>query len=531
MLITEHYSSDTSRQWDLLPAVFFKTEQAHYIFDVNQVNFLEVNEIVFKIVSLLKQKSRDLQDLADHLPGYSLAEIQDALNDIEEIKKQGFLQPHEFQRANPHTLPIIKKHLTSNLQGLYLNITSKCNLACSYCVFGGAYNNVNSLEQREMSWEVAQKAIEFFLSQSRKDGTLRVDFFGGEPILSFPLIERIVNTLKERLKPRNQDLVISICSNGTIMNEKIADFLINHQVFFQISMDGEKEIHNAKRKFKNSDIGSFDAVINTLQFIYDRNPGYFTDRVRLKGVLTTDSLDSDGFDFLNIPLVKILNDVKHFSIVNQTPHYNVQKDQDFFSRIHILGKILLQRKGAATIEELLKGLDYKKKLIFYVTLYEFFPIQVNNSLRYKVEDAIPFTKNCLIGFEGCVNVDGSISICYKSNSFIIGNVLENTWYFDQIEKFHALRYSRTDNCKYCFVQRFCNLCYEKLTGKENQFETSFQDFCEFNRAYYRIIFEYMLPIMENNPGLWDELQNVAEQEREALLKKAKAKKEKSTVLN
>jgi sulfatase maturation enzyme AslB (radical SAM superfamily) len=158
-----------------------------------------------------------------------------------------------------------------------------------------------------------------------------------------------------------------------------------------------------------------------------------------------------------------------------------------------------------------------------MTFYEFFQIQIVDSLYFDINEPVPFSKDCMIGIEGCVNVDGSISICYKADTFIIGNVVENTWYFDKIDEFHKIRYSRP-GCKYCFVQRFCKLCYEKLSGKQDQLQASIQNYCEFNRYYYRVIFEYMLKITERNPGLWDELQKQAEEEKEYLMKRRQSKK-------
>jgi len=523
LLNQKEVKSRITRQWNLLPGVFFKTESSYFIFDFNKINFLEVNELVYKLLSFLKQEEKnDLNEIISNFPEYSIEDVQAALNDIAEIQEQGFLISHEFQRATSYTMQQVREYLSSKLQGLYLNITSRCNLACNYCIFGGSYENVEHLSNRTMPIEIADKAIEFFKKRAQKEGELRVDFFGGEPMLEFPLIEHVVYTLKPWAKLRNQELKVSISSNGTIMNDKILDFLICNNVYFQISMDGEKEIHDAKRKYKNSDVGSFDIIMRTIQLIYNRNPEYFKTNLRLKSVLTTDSLNTDGTDFFNNKFIQVMNEKKHFSILNQTPHYDVHKDHDFFLRLHILGKILLKKSDVKTIEELLNGLDYKKKFLFYATFVDFFNIQIHTRLTYDIKDAVPFKKNCLIGAEGCVNVNGDISICYKANNFKIGSVIENTWYFDKIEDFHNNRYSKTARCKKCFIQRFCSLCYEKLSGKENRFEESFKHFCEFNREYHKIIFQYMLQIVENNPDLWDELQRLAEKERETRIARAKA---------
>jgi uncharacterized protein len=308
-----HHLCNLGRQWRPLPTELFKIDEDHYVFDVNQVGFLEVNEIVFKTISILKQKPHNLNELVAALSEYSERDIRDALSEIEEFQSQGYFKPIDFQRANPYTLTDIKNRLTSNLKGLFLNITSKCNLSCSYCILGGDYANHSGLEQKNMTWDTARKAIDFFLSRARKNGVFRVDFFGGEPLLAFPLIKRVINYLKKEFLQRNQELKFSITSNGTIMNDRMVDFLAEHNVLFQISIDGNKELHNSNRKFKGNNVGSFDTILKNLQLISDRNKDYFLNKVRLKAVITTESIDIPDTDFFSIPLINELFERKRFT--------------------------------------------------------------------------------------------------------------------------------------------------------------------------------------------------------------------------
>jgi uncharacterized protein len=519
----EEFPDSKFNRQSRLPVEFFRTPGGYYIFDVNHVSFLEVNEVVFNIISILTQAPKDYNELVKALPGYSAQDIRDALTEIEEIQSQDYLKRTEFRRHLRHELPEIKETLNGKLVNLYFNITTKCNLSCSYCIFDGNYEHHTGLKHREMSWETIQKAIDFFLPRARKKGHLRVDFFGGEPFMAFPLIKRTIDALKEKTVPRNQDLKISISSNGTIMNDKIVDFLIENDVYFQISLDGDKEIQDSMRKFRGSDKGSFDTILKSLQLIYDRNPDYYKKRLSLKAVLSTEFLDRDETDFFNLPLIKTVFDLKEFSILNKRPHFDLEKDGDFFERIHILGKELLKKKGVSTKKDLLEGLNYKKRYLYYLTFDDFFKIQLGNSLFYEIDQPVPFIKDCLLGYEGCVNPDGSISICYQSDTFIIGNVFENTWHYDKIEEFHKIRFGMPE-CKHCYVQRFCDFCYDKINGKQEQLSSSIKQYCEFKRYYHRVIFEYMLRIMENNPGLWDELQQDAEREYE---RRSKLQKEKA----
>lgn len=509
-----------NRQGASLPVEFFQIGDEYYVFDINKVIFLEVNPIIFNVLSVLKKKAlsnSNINDIVTFLPEYSETELQEALDEIESFQGEGYFKPMEFRRDNRYSMEEIEDHLSNKLKGMFLNITSKCNLACSYCLLSGDYANHTELNQEEMSWDTAHKAIDFFLSRAKREGSFRVDFIGGEPLLAFPLIKRVVNRLKEKLLSRNQELMVVITSNGTIMTEEIIDFLCEHDVLFQFSIDGVKELHDASRKFKGSGKGSFDTIIKNLRLIAARNNDYFLNNVRLKAVITTESIEIPDDGFFNIPVIKQLIDRKSLTMVNKYPHYNLKEDGDYFARIHKLAELLLQKKNVSSVKELLDGLPQKCKNLFLVTFIYFFDVQIVNYLHFDIDKPVPYSKDCLIGIDAAVNTDGSISICYNSDTFVIGNVLEDTWYWDKITQYHTKRYS-IEACQNCFVQRFCNLCYEKLNDRPDNLDTQIRNFCRFNRQFYRTIFEYMLKVLRQNPGLWNEIQNMAEDRKDALLK-------------
>lgn len=127
-------------------------------------------------------------------------------------------------------------------------------------------------------------------------------------------------------------------------------------------------------------------------------------------------------------------------------------------------------------------------------------------------DSTPFTKECLIGYqEGAVSANGDISICIKSakgTNFVIGNVNEGRWYYDKIKDLNTMLHRDWAGCSSCYIQKICDLCYEKLSGEEGEFVAGRIKFCEFNRAKYQIIFNYMLQVCEKNPDLWQYLDHI-----------------------
>ena len=71
-----------------------------------------------------------------------------------------------------------------------LCLTHACNLRCAYCYAGAK-------DDWRMSWQVAQRAVDFglehTLSRARlldRPPTAQLGFFGGEPLLEWEMLQR-----------------------------------------------------------------------------------------------------------------------------------------------------------------------------------------------------------------------------------------------------------------------------------------------------------------------------------------------------
>jgi len=398
--------------------------------------------------------------------------------------------------------------------GFTIFITTRCNLGCSYCIYGGQYDQHKQLSQTPMPWETARAAMDFLAEHSGESKEVRLDFFGGEPLLAFSMLKRCVHYLKSILAPTGPRVIVTIASNGTIINDRIIDFLLEHDVYLQFSIDGGRDSHDRFRPIRGTTRGSYNTILQNLSRIHDRSPDYYRRRILIKGVLNTDTIDTDDAQFFEHPLIRMVLDEGHIQLLNLEPHYDLAKDSDYFERIHRLGGRLLTVHDVQTEEELLVGLNPKQRALYYHTLALFFEAQAIRPVYFADRDAVPFTKGCLIGYgQGSVTASGDIFICHKSargENFVIGNVIEGQWYFQKIKQLNTLFLRDWHGCSPCFVQKFCDLCYEKLDGEAGRWARGRTKFCEFNRQRYRVIFQYMLGVLENNPSLWAHVDRLVE---------------------
>ena len=86
-----------------------------------------------------------------------------------------------------------KENLDKSLSSITLMLAQECNLRCIYCYGNsGVYGN-----RGVMNLDTAIKAVDFLIDVSKED-KLYVIFFGGEPLLKFDIIKKVVSYCKNK---------------------------------------------------------------------------------------------------------------------------------------------------------------------------------------------------------------------------------------------------------------------------------------------------------------------------------------------
>ncbi|HOJ51439.1 MAG TPA: SynChlorMet cassette radical SAM/SPASM protein ScmE [Syntrophales bacterium] len=131
-----------------------------------------------------------------------------------------------------------------------IEITSRCNLRCTYCShFSSGADVAEDLPSSE--W------IRFF-DELAEAKVLRVVFSGGEPFVRDDFLSLITHLSQRPLR-------FAILTNGTLIDSKTAQFLAacRRLDYIQISLDGaESETHDA---FRGK--GSFEQVVSGIEFL------------------------------------------------------------------------------------------------------------------------------------------------------------------------------------------------------------------------------------------------------------------------
>ena len=171
-------------------------------------------------------------------------------------------------------------------------LTDACNLRCTYCYI------LDKPEGHVMTWEVAKKYVDYIFDlnkdlylipteeQTPFEHAKIWDFVGGEPLLEYKLMFRIMDYIdnKTAMLPKNHPWKsgfikenkhidgyrYSLSSNGVLLsNPDIRkQFEIrggNKKISLGISIDGPKELHDLCRK-KTDGSGSYNDIMDSMKW-------------------------------------------------------------------------------------------------------------------------------------------------------------------------------------------------------------------------------------------------------------------------
>ncbi|MGO8745457.1 MAG: radical SAM protein [Thermoguttaceae bacterium] len=120
-----------------------------------------------------------------------------------------------------------------------LDLTLDCNMRCVYCF--------KEKDHRQMPDRVAFDAVVWLLFASGPAEDLYVALMGGEPLLRFDLIKRLVPFGKRRAAYHGKRIQFSATTNNTLASDDIVEFFKRWGVGFHCSIDGIPEVQNRNR--------------------------------------------------------------------------------------------------------------------------------------------------------------------------------------------------------------------------------------------------------------------------------------------
>lgn len=180
---------------------------------------------------------------------------------LNELKQRGYIfddketEDTQIEKCAKIHQEILEKNFMRNY---IICPTMGCNLRCVYC-FEGDENHCNHQLMSVKKLDVILKYVDKEINESenkKMKKNVTISLYGGEPLL--PSNEKIVKTTLEFARDKN--IEVRIITNGTTINYYIEMLKKYSEVIIQITLDGDKKIHD-KRRITANKKGSFDDIV------------------------------------------------------------------------------------------------------------------------------------------------------------------------------------------------------------------------------------------------------------------------------
>ncbi|MCT4605396.1 MAG: thioether cross-link-forming SCIFF peptide maturase [Marinisporobacter sp.] len=404
----------------------FIQEDTRIVLDVNSGAVHIIDEIVYDILDYYKEKKTE--EIVEILgSSYSKENILEAIEEVKTLETEGLLFTKDSYKNHPafvNRKPVVK--------ALCLHVAHDCNLLCKYCFASqGDFDGQRSF----MSEEVGKKALDFLIENSGSRRNLEVDFFGGEPLMNFDVVKRLVEYGRSIEKEAGKRFRFTMTTNGVLLNDENMKYINENMDNVVLSIDGRKEVNDYMRYTVNGK-GTYDMIVpKFLKMAKMRNgKDYF-----VRGTFTRKNLDFSkdvlhladlGFDSTSIE-----------PVVTEDQYDYALKEEDLdtiFKEYELLAKEYVNRRKEGN------GFSF-----FH------FMLDLNQG-----PCVIKKLSGCGAGSEYlAITPEGDVYPCHQfvgNEDFLMGSVLEGNVDMSISKDFGQAHVYNKEKCNDCWAKFYCS---------------------------------------------------------------------------
>ncbi len=220
----------------------FQEANRFYLYNSLSNSFAELDRSTY---SLISQQIKDKNNV--NISDESLRETLVKMKVIVDNEQEA------FSRIKYQSL---FRRFSNSLLSLTINPTLDCNFACPYC-FEGKHPQVY------MSDQVEEKVISF-VKRHEAAKTLKVVWFGGEPLLAFSRMR----SLTKKFLDLGLKYEAGIITNGYLLTDRVIKYLDDLCIkSIQVTIDGMKEVHDSRRCLRTG-YPTFDRIIENIKHVH-----------------------------------------------------------------------------------------------------------------------------------------------------------------------------------------------------------------------------------------------------------------------
>ena len=258
-----------------------------YLYSFKKRQLCYLNENVYILVSsYLSGKNRN-ECISELNKKASSIDKKSSIRKLDFFIRYGYLEEETIRITTNLPSSSIKSNI-GNVYNIVFEVTQRCNLRCFYCTYGDLYTNPENDYTKDLSEQDAFALIDYIMPKIKNDACnssykriITIGFYGGEPLLNFKLIERIIEHI-EQYKLTNCIIEYTMTTNGILL-DKYIDYLIDKEFHLMISFDGDRKA-SSYRYPEDSDF-LFNHVLENIKNLQKKHSNYFNNYVDFNSVL------------------------------------------------------------------------------------------------------------------------------------------------------------------------------------------------------------------------------------------------------
>ncbi|MBO5925733.1 MAG: thioether cross-link-forming SCIFF peptide maturase [Clostridia bacterium] len=247
----------------------YKLNGYNIVLDVASGSVHVVDEVAYDVISMYKDHSEE--DIISTLSttyasdGVTKEDIAECIADVRALESDGKL----FTRDIYEGLARNYKNNSKVVKALCLHVAHTCNLNCSYCFASqGKYQGDRAL----MTYEVGKRAFDYLIENSGTRTNLEVDFFGGEPLMNWEVVKRLVQYARSIEKEHGKNFRFTLTTNGLGITDEVIDFCNREMSNVVLSLDGRREVHDRFRVDYKGE-GSYERILPKFKQLVEAREG------------------------------------------------------------------------------------------------------------------------------------------------------------------------------------------------------------------------------------------------------------------
>ncbi|MBI5183649.1 MAG: SPASM domain-containing protein [Nitrospinae bacterium] len=179
---------------------------------------------------------------------------------LNQLKELGIIVEDEVDEYMEMEYIFQKSKFDTSVLNITILPTYACNLKCIYCFQDGVKS------RKSMSHDTCRHTAYWIIKRmdNIRPKTLRLVFYGGEPLLNTRAIRFLSEVLSNAAHQRSILQEINIITNGVLLKKEVVDSLLPFGLKgIKVTLDGDADAHDSRRYYKDG-TGTFHKILNNI---------------------------------------------------------------------------------------------------------------------------------------------------------------------------------------------------------------------------------------------------------------------------